>query len=174
MNPYPPPQQYPQAPPQEEGVEGERGYKTMIAGASVVGMGAGVSKKKILMGAVAAGVAGYVINKKRKKKIKQRQVMPDGTTRDVLVEVDCDPNDPEGYDVDEYGKPLSPAPQQQYAPQQQFQQPPMHQQPMHQPMYQQQQQQFGAPQYYSAPPTAGAFPPPAANNGGYNPNQQYY
>eukprot|EP00121_Abeoforma_whisleri_P004989 Awhi_evm3s4512 len=56
----------------------------------------------VAAGAVAAG--GYMLYRK-KKKVSQRQIMPDGSTRDVLVEVDCDPNDPEGYEVDENGKP---------------------------------------------------------------------
>eukprot|EP00121_Abeoforma_whisleri_P014936 Awhi_evm1s13774 len=86
-------------------------------------------------GAVAAG-GYYMYNKKKKKKVAQRQVMPDGSTRDVMIEVDCDPNDPQGYFVEENGQPCQ---QQQQPMQQQQQQPPMQGSPYGS------QQQFGSP-----------------------------
>eukprot|EP00121_Abeoforma_whisleri_P001564 Awhi_evm1s1395 len=53
-------------------------------------IGAAVAGAALVAGVVGAGYVVY-----RKKKVKQ--VMPDGSVREV--EVDCHPNDPEGYDV---------------------------------------------------------------------------
>eukprot|EP00121_Abeoforma_whisleri_P004743 Awhi_evm1s4290 len=85
---------------EEEGVEGERGIKTMMFGGAIAAKGAGMKKRHIFMGLIAAYCAYTVIQKQRKKKIKQRQIGPDGYTRDVMVEVDTYPGDPEGYDVE--------------------------------------------------------------------------
>eukprot|EP00276_Gloeochaete_wittrockiana_P006669 CAMPEP_0184652100 /NCGR_PEP_ID=MMETSP0308-20130426/9780_1 /TAXON_ID=38269 /ORGANISM="Gloeochaete witrockiana, Strain SAG 46.84" /LENGTH=170 /DNA_ID=CAMNT_0027086769 /DNA_START=41 /DNA_END=553 /DNA_ORIENTATION=+ len=64
--------------------------------------------KALLIGAAAAttavvgyGIYSHVSNKKKKKKVTKREIGHDGTSRDITVEVDCDPNDPEGYEVPE-------------------------------------------------------------------------
>merc|ERR1712062_968092 len=123
-NPYPygQPQQAPGA--AEEGTRGFMSGKNAKIAAAVVGA------------AAVAGGAYYMYNKK-KKKVTKREIMPDGSTRDIVVEVDCDPNDPEGYFVDENGAPC----------QQPMQQP--RQQPMQQPAY-------GS----NASIPAGTYPPP--------------
>eukprot|EP00121_Abeoforma_whisleri_P012561 Awhi_evm1s11595 len=72
----------------------------MMFGGAIAAKGAGMKKRHIFMGLIAAYCAYTVIQKQRKKKIKQRQIGPDGYTRDVMVEVDTYPGDPEGYDVE--------------------------------------------------------------------------
>eukprot|EP01134_Creolimax_fragrantissima_P007162 CFRG7162T1 len=68
----------------------------------------GMLKKLAVAGAVAgAGMVAYKMLKKRKR-VKQYRQMPDGSTREVVVEVDADPNDPEAYDVDERGVAVDP------------------------------------------------------------------
>ncbi|KNC86278.1 hypothetical protein SARC_01600 [Sphaeroforma arctica JP610] len=68
----------------------------------------GMLKKLAVAGAVAgAGMIAYKMYNKRKR-VKQYRTLPDGTTREVFVEVDADNNDPEAYDVDDRGVPVDP------------------------------------------------------------------
>eukprot|EP00122_Pirum_gemmata_P021311 Pgem_evm1s19862 len=133
------PQQYQQ--PCEEGEEGSRG----------------MGKKLLIGGAViAAGAIAYKMYRK-KKVCKKREIMADGTTREILVEVDCDPNDPDGFEVDENGncKSQLDANKRQYQNQQMQQQlqHPTQQYQHYQPQQQQyQQQQYQQQQYQQQQP----------------------
>jgi len=151
MSAYSPQQQYQPQQSQQSCEEGEEGSR-------------GMGKKLLIGGAViAAGAIAYKMYRK-KKVCKKREIMPDGTTREILVEVDCDPNDPDGFEVDENGncKTQEDANKRQYQNQQiqqQLQQPPVPQQYQNyqpqQPQSQQQpynyQQGLPGQQYHSAP-----------------------